>query len=75
MWVLDFVQERFHNTSPGDFESTFIKARDSEIKEGLRVEEATRERMSEKKEALETGSGGQPKMSCHCPLLPWLQVS
>ena len=37
MWVLDFVQERFHNTSPG----TFIKARDSEKKEGLKVEEAT----------------------------------
>ena len=26
MWVLDLRQERFCNTSPGDFESMFIKA-------------------------------------------------
>ena len=26
VWVLDFVWKRFHNTSPGDFESMFIKA-------------------------------------------------
>ena len=38
--VLDFVQERFHNTSPGDFESMFIKAGDSETKEGLKIKES-----------------------------------
>ena len=37
------MQERFSNTSPGDFESMFIKAGDSETKEGLRVEKATGE--------------------------------
>ena len=37
------MQERFSNTSPGDFESMFIKAGDSETKEGLGIEEATRE--------------------------------
>ena len=26
IWVFDFVQERFHNASPGDFEIMFIKA-------------------------------------------------
>ena len=25
-WVLDFMQERVHNTSSGDFDGTFIKA-------------------------------------------------
>ena len=40
--VLDFVQERFHNTSLGDFENMFIKTVVSEAKEGLRVEEVTR---------------------------------
>ena len=39
MWVLDFMQESVHNISPGDFESTFITAGDSETKEGLRREE------------------------------------
>ena len=29
--------------SPGDLESTFVKAGDSETKEGLRIEEATGE--------------------------------
>ena len=29
--------------SPGDFFTAFIKAGDSEIKEGLRIEEVTRE--------------------------------
>ena len=53
----------------------FIKAGDSETKEGLKVEEATGERMSERKGTLETGSGGPTRMSCHCPLLLWLQVS
>ena len=43
VWGVDFVQERFHNTSPGDFESRFSKAGDSETKEGLRGEEATGE--------------------------------
>ena len=31
-WVLHFMQERFHNASPGNFESMFIKAGDSETK-------------------------------------------
>ena len=35
LWVLDLVQERFHNTSPGDHEGTFIKAGDSETRKGL----------------------------------------
>ena len=43
MWVLDFVQERFHNMSPGDSESTFMEAGGSETKKGFRVEEATGE--------------------------------
>ena len=43
VWALDFVQESFQNRSPGDFESIFIKAADSETKEGLKVEEATEE--------------------------------
>ena len=37
------MQERFHSASPGDFESTFIKAGDSKTKEGLKVEEVTGE--------------------------------
>ena len=44
----------------------FIKAGDSETKEGLQVE-AAKER-KEEKGALETGSGGKPSMSCGCPL-------
>ena len=43
MWVLDFMQKRFHNMRPADFERMFIKAGDSETKEGLRVEAATGE--------------------------------
>ena len=39
MGVLDFAQERFRNMIPGDFESKFLTAGDSETKEGLRVEE------------------------------------
>ena len=35
VWVLDFVEERFHNMSPGDFDSIFIKAGDSETREDL----------------------------------------
>ena len=45
MWGFDFVQERFHNMSPGDFQSMFMKAEDSVTKEGLRVEEVTGERL------------------------------
>ena len=40
VWVLDFVQKKFPDTSPGDFESVFIKAGASETQEGLRIEEA-----------------------------------
>ena len=43
MWVLDVIQKRFRNTSRGDFESTFIKAGDSETKEELRIKKATGE--------------------------------
>ena len=35
VWVLDFMQERFHNTRPGDFESMLVKAGDSETRKGL----------------------------------------
>ena len=35
VWVLDFMQKRFHNTSPGDLERTFINAGGSETKKGL----------------------------------------
>ena len=34
------MPERFHNMNLGDFESTFIKAGDSETKEGFKIEEA-----------------------------------
>ena len=30
MWVLDFVQEKFHNMGSGDYEDMFIEADDSE---------------------------------------------
>ena len=40
------MQARFHSTSPGDFESVFIKAGVSEIKEELGVEEVTGESLS-----------------------------
>lgn len=39
MWVLDFRQERSHES--GYFESKFIKAGHRGTKEGLRIEEAT----------------------------------
>ena len=42
VWVLDSVQGRLDNTSPGDFENMLIKAEDGETK-WLRIEEATRE--------------------------------
>ena len=35
VWVLDFVQEKFHNTSPSDFEKMFVKAEDSETRKAL----------------------------------------
>lgn len=35
MWVLDFMLQRAHSMSPGDFKSMFIKAGVSEIKKGL----------------------------------------
>ena len=62
---------------PGDFESLFIKAGDSESKEGLKIEEARGERMSEKNGALETASRGQPKRSgcCPMPVALWLPVA
>ena len=41
VWSLDFVQERFPTTSPGDFERAFIKAGDSETKDVLSIEAAT----------------------------------
>ena len=40
VWAPDFMEERFHNTSPGDSESTFTKAGVSETKEGLRLQGA-----------------------------------
>ena len=40
VWAFDFVHEKFHNTSPCDFESVFIKIGDSETKEGSKIEEA-----------------------------------
>ena len=91
MCVLDFGQGRFHNMSPGDFESTFIKAGDSETKGGLTVEEVTGEslgrvllwlRTNVRKGASLGGAavsslevGEKSRWSCRCPLLPWLQVS
>ena len=39
MCVLDFVEEIFHSTSPGDLGSPFVKAGDSERKERPGVEE------------------------------------
>lgn len=50
MWVLDCVQERFHYTSSGGFEDTFIKIGYRKqrklgnwVKERLKVEEVTGE--------------------------------
>ena len=40
VWILDFVQERIQDMSPGNFESAISKGRDSETEERLRVEEA-----------------------------------
>ena len=36
VWVLDFVLERFHYMSPGDFESMSVRAGDNEKRKGLR---------------------------------------
>ena len=44
VWAFDFMWERIHHTSPGDFEIMFIKTGGSETKEELKVEEATGER-------------------------------
>ena len=33
--------KRFHSRRPGDYEDTFVKAGNSENKEGLNIEEAT----------------------------------
>ena len=41
VWLLDFMWERFHNMSTGDFQSMFTKAGDSETRQELSVEEAT----------------------------------
>lgn len=41
VWVPGIMQERVHITSPRDFESMFITAGDSGMKEGLRMGEAT----------------------------------
>ena len=35
VWVPDFVQERFHNMSLGDYDDAFIKSGDSETRKGL----------------------------------------
>lgn len=35
VWVLDFVQERSHNSSPSGFESMFIKLGDRETNEEI----------------------------------------
>ena len=43
MWALDIGQRIFQNRSPSNVGSMFIKAGDSETKEGLRVEDATGE--------------------------------
>ena len=55
VWVLDFMQERFHNMHPGDFGRTFVTAGDSEAKGGLRAEEATGERLAGAALALRRG--------------------
>ena len=64
-WVLDIVQERFHNTSPGGYEGTSIKAGDSDTRKGLALKKqqespgwaALAHREVEGKEALGTDSG------------------
>lgn len=35
------MQERFHNVGPGDFEGTFSKTRDSDTRNGPKIEETT----------------------------------
>lgn len=35
VWVLDFVQDKFHYMSSGDYEGTFIKAGVSKIRKIL----------------------------------------
>lgn len=45
VWVLDFMKERFPTTSLGAFESTSVKSGDGATNEGIRIEEATGERL------------------------------
>ena len=35
VWALGFMQERFHNRSPSDYEGTFINVGDSKTRRGL----------------------------------------
>lgn len=59
MWGFCFVQKKFHGVSPGDSESMFLEARDSETQEGLKVEEAR----SEQQEGASPGLPGLGKGS------------
>ena len=76
VWILDFVWERFHNTSPGDYEGTFIKAGDSKTRKGLakrKQQESLRWAAFPHWEVRErgafgTGSGDQPGHAASCPL-------
>ena len=74
------VQERFHTTSPGDYEDPFIKAEDSEPRKSLAQKEQ-QERLGwaalahwevREKGALGTGSGDQPGARCQLPIVPWV---
>lgn len=35
VWVLEFMKENFHNTSPSDYERMFNEAQDSKTSKGL----------------------------------------
>ena len=59
MWVVNFLQGRVHHTGPGDFDSTFIKAGDSEIKEQKRQDHSSR---------------SEPRHSCLGSLETWGRV-
>ena len=80
VWVLESGQERFHSTSPGEFEGAFVKVGDSETGRGLAQKKqqespggaALAHWEVREKGALGSGSGGQPGTSCHCLLPPWL---
>ena len=56
MWVLDFLQGRLHSMCPHDVENTFIKAADSETKEGLWIK------------TQDHSSGSEPRQSGLGPL-------